>query len=265
MCKQAAAGLIVACLSVTARAQAEGREATERAARKACIAGDYAKGVDLLADLFVDTKDPTYIFNQARCYQQNARHAEAVNRFREYLRKAADIGQAERAETERYIAECEALLAKERSGGEGQSSGPPAESSTASAAADRRPDAEVRTGASPSPERAPRPGGGLRIAGIAAALVGVAGLGTGLGCQLKANQLAGELGKNNTYSRATQSSYDNYVTLGWIGYGVGAAGLASGALLYYFGWRAGRAPGPQVALSPLLGPERTGVLVSGGF
>jgi hypothetical protein len=32
----------------------------------ACLSGDYTKGVAILSELFVDTKDPTYLFNQGR-------------------------------------------------------------------------------------------------------------------------------------------------------------------------------------------------------
>ncbi len=40
------------------------KEADERAARKACLSGDYAKGVEILSDIFIDTKDAKYIYNQ---------------------------------------------------------------------------------------------------------------------------------------------------------------------------------------------------------
>lgn len=61
---------------------AKGRDSKEREARQACLEGNYAKGVTLLTDLFLDTGDPTYLFNQGRCYQQNERYPEAINRFR---------------------------------------------------------------------------------------------------------------------------------------------------------------------------------------
>ena len=36
----------------------------EKAAKKACAVGDFQKGVDILADLFVETDDPGWIYNQ---------------------------------------------------------------------------------------------------------------------------------------------------------------------------------------------------------
>jgi hypothetical protein len=54
------------------------RQAQEKAARKACLTGDYATGVSILADLFVESKDPLYIFNQGRCMEQNSRYKDAI-------------------------------------------------------------------------------------------------------------------------------------------------------------------------------------------
>jgi hypothetical protein len=66
---------------------AAGYQAKERAAKKACLTGDPEKGVAILADLFIDTDDLAYIFNQGRCYEQNRRYEDAIGRFREYLVK----------------------------------------------------------------------------------------------------------------------------------------------------------------------------------
>jgi hypothetical protein len=86
-------------------------ESREREARKACLAGDYAKGVAILSDLFLDTKQATYIFNQGRCYQQNERFDEAIRCFREYLRTSND----DPATAQKHIAECEAMQQRKNS------------------------------------------------------------------------------------------------------------------------------------------------------
>lgn len=100
--------LLVAQQSLAASAKPK---ALERAAKKACLSGDYTKGVSILADLFVDTNNPTYLFNQARCYEQNLRYVEAAERFREYLRKAPQVGDSEKADVEKHIADCESAAA----------------------------------------------------------------------------------------------------------------------------------------------------------
>jgi hypothetical protein len=78
------------------------------------MTGDVARGVALLADLYIDTEDPTYIYNQGRCYEQNSRCAEAIDRFREYLRKATKAKAEDRADAERHMVECEALIDKKQ-------------------------------------------------------------------------------------------------------------------------------------------------------
>jgi hypothetical protein len=83
-------------------------ENQERAARKACLTGDPKRGVDILADLFIDTDDPTYIYNQGRCFEQNSRYEEAITKFREYLRKAGSASAADKADAEKHIADCQA-------------------------------------------------------------------------------------------------------------------------------------------------------------
>jgi hypothetical protein len=84
----------------------------ERQAKKACLSGDYVKGVGILADLFIESNDSTFLFNQGRCYEQNVRYVEAAERFKEYLRKATNLSADEKADVDKHIADCEAAAAK---------------------------------------------------------------------------------------------------------------------------------------------------------
>jgi hypothetical protein len=95
-------------------AQAKDVDAQEREARTACLAGDYAKGVAILSKLFVSTKDPVFIYNQGRCFEQNHRYEDAVARFQEYLRVGRKLSKTEKAEAEKHVADCQDLLAKQR-------------------------------------------------------------------------------------------------------------------------------------------------------
>jgi len=109
------AGFSVACLVTvfaTSFAQASDSDlaAKKRAAKTACLSGDYSRGVALLAEVYVDTNNPIHIFNQGRCFQQNGRYEDAVLRFREYQRKNADAGGAPDPEAEKQIADCLSLL-----------------------------------------------------------------------------------------------------------------------------------------------------------
>lgn len=86
-------------------------EAKERKARLECAAGNYTEGVRLLAELWVSTGDPTYIYNQGRCYEQCGQNELAVSRFREYLRKAKRLSSADVGAINRHIDELEGQAA----------------------------------------------------------------------------------------------------------------------------------------------------------
>jgi hypothetical protein len=103
---------VLLLLTSSARAAGENpaAKAKEKAARKACLAGDPATGVALLAELFLDTSDFNYIFNQARCFEQNHRYEDAISHFREFLKKAPNLSKDDRADIEKQIAECQGFL-----------------------------------------------------------------------------------------------------------------------------------------------------------
>jgi hypothetical protein len=97
-----------------AHAEEASLKARLNAAKKACVVGDYKTGADKLGDLYVETNDPTLLYNQARCYEQNNQNQQAIDRFREYLRKtAAQLAPETRAEVEQHIAECKARMKEE--------------------------------------------------------------------------------------------------------------------------------------------------------
>jgi hypothetical protein len=124
-------GCFVIALSwwlATPVAAAVSKDNRARAAKKACLSGDYAKGVGLLAELYVDTNDPMFIFNQGRCFEQNGRYEDAVTRFREYQRKLVDAGRASDPEADRHVTECSAMLEKQKASNlQGRSSATSAE------------------------------------------------------------------------------------------------------------------------------------------
>lgn len=104
-------GILMLCLVLGRIAQAQEGPLDPRIgeARTACIAGDYPKGVRLLAELYTATDDPIWIFNQGRCYQQNAEPALALSRFKEFLRKSkAGPDDEDVRDARKYIAELEA-------------------------------------------------------------------------------------------------------------------------------------------------------------
>jgi hypothetical protein len=251
-------------LPASSPAQAAGKEAKERAARKACLSGNVEKGVEILSDLFVNSGgDPNYLYNQARCYEQNHRWEDAISRFLEYLRKAPHLEDADRAETEKHIADCRAYL------GISPSKAPVAETQRVPVpvAADPPPPPNVppptitvqSTQAAPSTT----PGSGLRAAGIVTAAVGGAAIITGVILNFKVNSMSSDLEKN--WVPSTNSSRESYKTIGWIGYGVGSACVASGAILYYLGWHKSNSAIESVSLVPVAAGGQVGVSLGGIF
>ena len=256
------------CLLAQQAAAANSKQANERAAKKACLSGETEKGVRLLAELYVDTNDVTYIFNQGRCYEQNRRYEDAIGRFREYLTKGEDrLSEDERAAAKKHIDTCESYLPKPEPRSplvpEPASSAPTIQTPPPAGPAPELPAAAVASTAQQPDQNA---GSGLRIAGIIVGSLGVAALGAGVALNLKVNSMSTDLEKPNNFNRDTESSRKNYKTLGWIGYGVGAACLAGGSVLYFLGWHSGHSPAQtSVALVPTLAPDSAGALLTGAF
>ena len=231
-------------------------ESRGKAAMRACLTGDAAAGVGILTDLFIETKDTTYLFNQGRCFEQNRQYEEAVGRFREYLIKAKDLSPDHKADTEKHIAACESYLHTKSSA---------VAKTEPAAATEVRPVPETSTTevVARSPDRGQADSGSrLRTAGVTVAAAGTAGVVAGLVLNLKANGKSDDL--EGLYDPSVDSSRKRYETAGWIAYGAGAACIATGALLYYFGWRRAEDTG-SVALLPTVSPDMTGTVIWGKF
>ncbi len=249
--------LTLACLCSTpalaAKGSAKSREEAANKARKACLAGDVQTGMSILSDLFVSTKDPSWVYNQARCFEQNGRYEEAVTRFEEYLRLTKGSQDKDRGAAQEHLAECQSKLSK---------TAPPLAPPPEAAAPPPPPPQPVVQVSETQPTPA-RDGGGLRITGITVGAVGVAALAGGLTLNLVANKTAKDLNKQGGYDRDKASSQSTYQTLTWFGYGLGGACLVGGAVLYYLG---SRGPGSSsVALLPSWAPGQAGMSLQGAF
>ena len=242
----------------------DSKTAKERAAKRACLTGDADAGVALLADLYVDSNDVNYIFNQGRCLEQVGRCDDAIIRFREYLRKTKDAGKVSDGRAERHITDCEEIIKK---GKEGNGPSPAADTGqprrgNAASTAEPSPDigtSSAQAGGPPSLPLATR-GQGLRTAGGIAFGVGLAGVAAGLGFDLAANHLASELEATSTsYERSKESTRAHYATASTVGYAAGAVCVAGGVLSYYLGWRQGREDSATV--EPMVSPQAAGAVM----
>jgi hypothetical protein len=234
----------------------------EKLAKKACAAGDFRKGVEILADLYVDTNDVTFVYNQGRCYEQNHQWTGAIDRFREYLRKSPDAKPSVKAETEKHIADCEALREQEEPKPVPAPLAAPPEPVAAPLPPPLPPAVENAVVAQPTPPKEGR-GFGLRVTGIVLGSAGVATAVVGLVLNLKANKLADDYDK--TQDPATRSSYSSYKTGAIVCYGAGAGMLATGVVLYLVGRSAAGEGTGQVSYLPVLTPGEFSLSVRRAF
>jgi hypothetical protein len=95
------------------------------------------------------------------------------------------------------------------------------------------------------------------------ASVGGAALIAGIILNYESNSLATDLKKTDGYTPGKESDRKNYETFSWVGYGVGAACVAAGAILYIVGSRS--ASDPSVAFVPAFAPDYAGAIVKGAF
>ena len=249
--------VFVSTLIVSRDGQAEGNSAKVREARTACLAGDYTQGVRLLSELFVASKDPGFIYNQARCFEQNSRNQEAISRFKEYLRVAKRLTAEEKADVEKHIADCQAgLAALAPSPAVAQSVTPqPAPSAGSQPPPITRPIQEPPS-TSTTPPAAVESGSTLRTTGIVVGSIGVATVATAVILNLKANQLA------DSGDGSGQKSYRNGALTC---YGVGGAAVAAGLVMYLLGHKADAAPSTGVALLPVWTSDGAALAIRGDF
>jgi tetratricopeptide (TPR) repeat protein len=247
----------------------EGKQSQERAARKACLTGDYAKGVAILSDLFIELRDPTFLFNQGRCFEQNRRYEDAIARFEEYLTvPGSKLGAEDRAEAEKRIANCKEKLQEERAS---LAITAPQIFVPAAPPVSQAPHTEPTPESTPSTPTVVRAeassshdGSGLRVTGIVLASVGVAALAGGVLLNLKANSMVDDWHAKVSYTASQSDSQKTYKALSWVGYGLGAACVATGAILFGVGVKQ-QVSSTNVALLPAVGPGQAGALLTGGF
>jgi tetratricopeptide (TPR) repeat protein len=252
--------LLVVALSLASAirdARAGDRKVQERAAMKACLTGDANTGTEILADLYIESKDPVYIYNQGRCFEQSNRYDEAIARFREYLRKATTASEKEKADAEKHIADCEALLSRASAGEANVHPGAPMPPS-AGAGEVQSLDASIQHAPSTEPGAA---GSGLRTVGVVTAAAGGATLIAAVVLNFKANGMVEDL--RHHYDKDEESSSKTYKTMSQVGYGLGATLVAGGAVLYFLGRTAGAKA--RITFVPSLSPGVAGATLEGAF
>jgi hypothetical protein len=217
------------------------------AALAACASGDVTKGIAILGGLYAETRSPSFVFNQGRCYQKNGQLEPARHRFAEYVR----IGTSEPAEdiqrAQAFVKEIDDTLGRQRASA-------PAPIAAAPAGGEH-----ART---------------LRIASVVCAAVAVVAVGTGVYMSIKVKATNDDIDKqfasqdyvtDGAGLQRKLSDGARYQTWQWIGYGVGAAALAGAVSTFILGgsstpWSASS---ERVALDlvPAVSPDGAGGVV----
>jgi hypothetical protein len=272
-----AAGVVAASLIKPALAWAAPPvdEASQvAAAERACLDGDTQRGIELLTALYLISRHPTYLHNQARCYEQNGQYRAAAGRYREFLRKVRELPPerlaTETTLTEARLAEIEAHTRELERRSEEARAGSPA----ASAPGAEPPATE---GARPAPTLVATPpasgGNGLRLGGFVAAGAGALALAGGGVAAYVARRKSDDITqaasrRNQMYDPAQYQAGERATTLANIGLIAGPALLGAGVLLLWLGSPSSEATAsepaapPPVGVAPLLAPGAAGGLLS---
>ena len=247
-------------------------EDLDKQAQKACLSGDYLKGVSILTDLYLETEDATYLYNQGRCYEQNVRYVEAAERFREYLRKAKRLSKRDREEAYQHIAECDVAIAKTRvaeAPPPPPPPPPPPEDPTPPPPAPKQDVVVLQEPPPPPPPPAPEARPWQRTAKWVAAGAAVAFLGVGVVEHVR------YYGKNKDFNddsscpagpgcQSLADSADTALIVALVGYG--AAAVATGlAVTFFLTDKPSSATGERARLGITCAPAFAGVSCTGRF
>jgi hypothetical protein len=261
--------VVGAAMIANHRAEAAGpaasREEREADARRACAAARVEEGIEILAALLTQYGHPGYIYNQARCYQENGRAELAISRFREYLRAAPDSAPAVRTRVEGFIQELEAQLQRRAAPATA-----PAVGATASPPEPRVPAAQPESSSAPPGDEAPAAAGGApasrawRTAALVLGAVAVASAAGGVASSLEVRSLArqvedarpGELTTSQLMDQQKQAR--TFERLQFLGYGVAALALAGAATCLVVHLHLDRTPPREratMSVAPLVGAQ----------
>lgn len=292
--------VLCCCLALTAAAPiaaaadaAEGRAAFDEGQRR-FLAGDYREALTAFKRGHAATNDPAFLLNMAQCHRALGERSEALAMFKTYLQASPEGSNPDaRAAASQAVRELEGEAAAKPSGsiklgatpatpgveppplpaggGRKYSQGPGGlpvleplpEREIKGAAAPPEPTPAESMTATPAPA-SPTKARRLRIAGIACGAAGAGALGIGFAYWLRARSLSDSANGALIYQNGDYDAGRRAETMQWVFYAGGAAAIATGAALYYYGWRSSKRAG-NVGLLPVMGPGLAGLSAQGAF
>jgi hypothetical protein len=268
----AAASIFIGPAALSAR-QLPAPPSTDEAARlaeaeRACLEGDYPRGIEILVALYLTSRHPAYLHNQARCYEQNGQYRQAAGRYREFLLKVGALPSSEEGGglTPDKVAAIEARAARlEQLASDAAPARPePLPAPDPAAGSDRA----LADAMEPPAAAGPAAGAGWRGTGIA--LIAIGGLGlvgsgaAGLYAQRAERDIsAASIQGGRAFDPDQYRAGERAARIATIGFIAAPAAALVGLLLY---WKSApaAAEGPQarVRVLPTLAVDGLGALVA---
>jgi tetratricopeptide (TPR) repeat protein len=250
-----------------AQAQTKGKQSAESHYNKGMTAynlGHFQEAIEEFEKAYEIRSEPIFLYNIAQSHRQNGNPQRAIFFYRRYV--DADPNSKKRPEVEKRIADMQSELnaQKER---EAATVAPPPPAVTPQPVAPQP--SPVFTQPMPVANRPTEMadssrGRGLRIGGIVAAGVGVAGAVTGVVLVMHGNSLHDEsIAAGSQFDSAKYDSAKTFRTMGWVAVGVGAAAVATGVTLYILGSR--DSSEPSVSVAPVVALGTGGAVLFGRF
>jgi tetratricopeptide (TPR) repeat protein len=226
--------------------------------------GHFQEAIEEFEKAYEIRSEPIFLYNIAQSHRQNGNPQRAIFFYRRYVE--ADPSSKKRAEVEKRIADMQSELDAQREREAAAAAPPPV------VAPQPLPPQTVPVFVPQPAVRQNNPvaaadasqGRGLRIGGIVAAGVGVAGAVTGVILVLHGNSLHDEsIAAGSQFDSSKYDSAKTFRTMGWVAVGVGAAAVATGVTLYILGSRTGSEP--SVSVAPVVAAGTGGAALFGRF
>jgi hypothetical protein len=296
-----AVGLAVALTSAPWPARAD-EKATEQARQhyaKGKQAFDLGKWDDAIAEFEEAYKlrsDPTFLFNMAQAYRRKGDLQRALDLYKNYLIENPQTPK--RDDIEKRIRALEKEMKNparrqiEAPAPVAQPSEPPPAAQVIVAPVPATVPAPVSVPTpTPAPAPAPAPesapptpavsvvepaqpaasfqppssGYGLRVAGIVCGAAGLASIGTAVYFYTRAASLSDRISSSDAPTSSDYQAGKDAETMQWVFYGVGAAALATGAVLYWLGSSSSAFAPTATVVAPMVGPGIAGLSAQGTF
>jgi tetratricopeptide (TPR) repeat protein len=242
-------------------------------------AGDYDTAISLFEKAHALVPHPVLLFNMAQANRLAGRIEKALALYARYLAEAPKGAQAKDARA--LVAEIEAkkaedarkleeartaeLARKAEQARKAEEARKLQAARDAEAQREREREAAISSQAQRPPPIEQRPGRNQRIAGVAMGAVGVGALLVGAGFGFHADSLASELSKPGAmYDTDKVDAGEQANTVAILGLVGGAALVATGAALYWWGYREGSGK-EVVTIAPMMADHMAGLVVSGSM